>query len=543
MQLYRSKPSPPFTPAQPAGHRTRGRSFNFLALLVLLAPGVGTCREESESRFLSNTRQLIYEGRRSGEGYFSPDGQRLVFQSEREPGNPFYQIYTLDLATGDSRRVSPGHGKTTCAFFRPSSDDILFASTHLDPSSLQKQKEELEFRASGKARRYSWDYDPAMDIFAARHDGTRLRNLTSAPGYDAEGAYSPDGSKIVFCSLRDAYPPEKLSPADRKRLEVDPSWFGEIYIMEADGSAPRRLTHQPGYDGGPFFSADGQRIIWRRFDEKGVNADIYTMKLDGSDVRRLTDFAAMSWAPYLHPSGRYAVFTANKLGFDNFELFLVDELGKKEPVRVTYTDGFDGLPVFSPDGAKLCWTSNRTADKQSQLFLASWNHEAALQAIASAPARSSLPPAQPGGEGHGHPHAAPVAEDPGSRSGPAISETDLRRHINRLTADEMNGRAAGSPGSSKASAYLSKELNQLGIKGPGGGEDHIQNFEFTASNQVMPGANHLRFTRPDGSITRFEAGKDFLPLSFSSSASVTGQVVFAGYGLVVPGKLGEGYDS
>ncbi len=50
-------------------------------------------------------------------------------------------------------------------------------------------------------------------------------------------------------------------------------------------------------------------------------------------------------------------------------------------MRVTYTDGFDGLPVFSPDGARLCWTSNRTADKTSQLFLAKWNHEAALAAL------------------------------------------------------------------------------------------------------------------------------------------------------------------
>lgn len=72
------------------------------------------------------------------------------------------------------------------------------------------------------------------------------------------------------------------------------------------------------------------------------------MKLDGSDVRRLTDFGAMSWAPYFHPSGQYVIYTANKLGFANFELFLVDALGAKEPVRVTHTDGFDGLPVFSP---------------------------------------------------------------------------------------------------------------------------------------------------------------------------------------------------
>ena len=122
----------------------------------------------SETQFLSNTRQLIFEGKRSGEGYFSPDGKALIFQSEREPENPFYQIYLLDLEGGDSHRVSPGTGKTTCAFFRPGSDEVLFASTHLDPEAKAKQKAELDFRASGKQRRYAWDYDEHMDIFAAR---------------------------------------------------------------------------------------------------------------------------------------------------------------------------------------------------------------------------------------------------------------------------------------------------------------------------------------------------------------------------------------
>ena len=170
-------------------------------------------KPSDEAHFLSNIRQLIYEGRRSGEGYFSPDGKALIFQSEREPDNPFFQIYFLDLETGESRRVSPGVGKTTCAFFRPHSDEVLFASTHLDPQTKAKQEAELQFRASGKERRYAWDYDEQMDIFSARRDGSRLRRLTDASGYDAEASYSPDGKKIVFTSLRDAYPTNKLSAA------------------------------------------------------------------------------------------------------------------------------------------------------------------------------------------------------------------------------------------------------------------------------------------------------------------------------------------
>ena len=90
-------------------------------LLPLLPLLFAAAEEPAEARYLSNTRQLIFEGTRSGEGYFSKDGRQLIFQSEREADNPFYQIYLLDLETGDSTRVSPGHGKTTCAWIHPDS--------------------------------------------------------------------------------------------------------------------------------------------------------------------------------------------------------------------------------------------------------------------------------------------------------------------------------------------------------------------------------------------------------------------------------------
>ncbi|SVD55031.1 uncharacterized protein METZ01_LOCUS407885, partial [marine metagenome] len=275
---------------------------------------------KGESQYLTRVRQLTLEGRRSGEGYFSPDGRNIIFQSEREKGNPFYQIYIMSLETGEVNRVSPGTGKTTCAFFRPGTQEVLFASSHVDPDSVKKQKAELEFRASGKTRRYSWDYDERMDICVSRRDGQGVKRLTTALGYDAEGGYSPDGKMIVFCSIRDAYNRKNFTDKEKVKLKYDLSYFGEIYIMNADGTGQRRLTRSPGYDGGPFFSPDGKRIIWRRFTEKGDTADVFTMKTDGTDVRRLTNFKAMSWAPYYHPSGDYVVFASNKQGFSNFEV-------------------------------------------------------------------------------------------------------------------------------------------------------------------------------------------------------------------------------
>ncbi len=362
------------------------RILRFALSAALL--GVVVCAQSAdpEREFLTRVRRLTVEGKRAGEGYWSPDGKRIVFQSEREPGNPFYQIYVLDLESGDTTRISPGIGKTTCAFFRPGTREIEFASTHADPRSKQLQDEEIALRAAGKERRYAWDYDEHMDIYVYDEATGATRQLTTARGYDAEGSYSPDGQWIVFSSMRAAYN-RVLTAAEQRQLETDPSYFADIYIMRADGSDARRLTDVPGYDGGPFFTHDGSRIVWRRFDVKGIIADVWTMKPDGSDQKQITDFGAMSWAPYEHPSGQYFIFSSNKLGFDNFELFIVDAEGKKEPVRVTYSDGFDGLPVPSPDGTMLAWTSTRAGGSGGQLFLANWNHAKALEALEHAPPR------------------------------------------------------------------------------------------------------------------------------------------------------------
>ena len=485
----------------------------------------------AEPQFLSNIRQLTYDGKRAGEGYFSEDGNALIFQSEREPDNPFYQIYFLDLLTGDTHRVSSGIGKTTCAFFRPGTDEVLYASTHHDPFAKAKQEEELKFRASGKERRYSWDYDAAMDIFSANRDGSNLTQLTDTPGYDAEASYSPDGQHIVFCSLRDAYPKNQLSPKELKQLEVDPAYFGEIYIMNADGSNQTRLTDAPGYDGGPFFTPDGQHIVWRHFTPDGSQADIYTMRIDGSNVQRLTDFESMSWAPYFHPSGAYVIFASNKLGFSNFELYLVDASGRHEPIRVTSTDGFDGLPVFSPDGKRLCWTSNRNSQEVSQLYLAEWNHEAALAAITAAPKRQNS-----------------LVHTIGERvSDPTpANKTSIRQHIEFLADDALEGRMTGSEGAKRAAEHIAAQFEALNLKPMGDEQSYFQTFEFTAGRRIIAEENRFHITHQmhgAEQVMEFSVEQDFQPLSFSRNGVVEGEVVFVGYGLTVPGELGEGYDA
>lgn len=489
--------------------------------------------EVAEAKLMSGIRQLTFEGRRAGEGYFSADGTKMVFQSEREEGNPFYQIYLLDLETGDTERISPGMGKTTCAWIHPDGKRVMFASTHSDPQSEALQKAEFEERESGKARKYSWDYDAEYEIYEYDLESGEYTNLTNAEGYDAEGAYSPDGSMIVFASNRQAYD-GSMSEADQKAFKLDKKFPMEIYVSDADGSNVRRLTEVDGYDGGPFFSADGKKICWRRFDRKGLVAEIHTMNVDGSDSRQLTRLGAMSWAPFFHPSGEYLIFATNKHGFDNFELYLVDAAGEKEPVRVTHTPGFDGLPVFSPDGKTLSWTTNRTSNEQSQIFLAKWDHEAALAMLrdsgtSGAPTTSAPAPA---------PVETELAE-----TDPAITVDDMRQRIVHLASEEMAGRLTGTEGERLATQYVADTFERLGLEPGGDDGTYFQEFEFTAGVAVGDD-NELSITMGDETVSPV-VDEDWRPVSFSKTGEIAENgVVFAGYGLEIPdGEGGESYTS
>ena len=124
---------------QPSPFRRIVSSGLFIALAVSLRCYGQEQQTGNESTLLSSTRQLTFAGRRAGEGYFSKDGSKMVFQSERESGNPFFQIYLMDLDTGDLERISPGHGKTTCAWIHPDGDRVLFASTQEDLPTAGRQ--------------------------------------------------------------------------------------------------------------------------------------------------------------------------------------------------------------------------------------------------------------------------------------------------------------------------------------------------------------------------------------------------------------------
>lgn len=334
--------------------------MTILVLAVALAQPGDFAKAEAEH--LTNIKQVTTGFVRAGEGYFSPDGATIIFQAEeKESGNPFYQIYTQKTGGGRAHRVSPGVGKTTCAYFSPDGKKIMFASTHLDADAKTKYEPEIKQREedqkAGLRRRYVWDFDPHMDIFEADPDGSNLRRLTDADGYDAEGSYSPDGQWIVFCSERTG------------------KGSFELFIMDKDGKNVRQLTKAPRcYNGGPFFSPDGKRVIFRSDRTEKDRLQLYVINSDGSGERALTNEPAwVQWGPYWHPDNKHIIYAgadhSDPTKRPNYDLYWMNvETGKK--TRITHSPSADVLPVFSPDGKKLMWTSTRTADRSSQLFIA-----------------------------------------------------------------------------------------------------------------------------------------------------------------------------
>jgi TolB protein len=342
-------------------------------LVICVAVGMVSTRgqnslaaESVESQYLTNVRQVTDGFVKAGEGYFSPDGTTIIYQAVSKD-YPFYQIYTQSLAGGPPRMVSTGRGRTTCAYFAPDGKHIIYASSHQDPqlsdTEAAERKQQADDARTGRHRRYEWVFDPHMEIFEAEPDGSHLHQLTHSPGYDAEGSYSHDGKQIVFCSTRDGNP--------------------ELYLMNVDGSNARRLTNSPGYDGGPFFSPDDKWVVFRSDRAKEGFLQIYAIGVDGSHETPLTNNPlSVNWAPYWHPTEPYIIWTgadhSDSTVRPNYDLWLMKyrladgQIAPGPITRVTDQPTADVLPVFSPDGHRLMWTSNRTADHSSQLWIANF---------------------------------------------------------------------------------------------------------------------------------------------------------------------------
>ncbi|MGZ4818668.1 MAG: TolB family protein [Terriglobales bacterium] len=210
---------------------------------------------------------------------------------------------------------------------------------------------------------YRWAVYPTYDIYVANPDGSDPRPLTHNQGYNAESTISPDGKHIVFTSSRNG--------------DLD------IYVMNSDGSHVRQLTHELGYDGGPFWSRDGKWIVYRAYHPRTkeeiaeykellaqnlirpTRLDLWVMRANGSGKRRITDNTAANFAPYFFPDGKRVIFSSNLADHEGMGNFelYAVNIDGSNLERITYSPAFDGFPVFSPDGKKLVFSSNRNASR------------------------------------------------------------------------------------------------------------------------------------------------------------------------------------
>ena len=339
-------------------------AFAFVPSIVAqTATAPDTITPDPKEVHFRNIRQLTFGGE-NAEAYFSLDGKKIVFQSTRAPYKCDQQ-FTMNIDGSDVKLVSTGRGRTTCGYFTPDGQRLIYASTHLHSPDCPPPPS----RAEG----YVWAIYPSFDIFSAKLDGTDIKRLTDTQGYDAEGTIAPDGKKIVFTSTRDG--------------------DLELYDMNLDGTGQRRLTHDLGYDGGAWHSQDGQWIVWRANHPKTpediarykdlfsrnlvmpAKMELFTMRADGTEQRQITRNGGANFAPYFLPNGRQIIFASNMNDprSGNFDLFLINRDGTGLQ-QITFDQSFDGFPMFSPNGKKILWESNRNAKTpgETNVFIADW---------------------------------------------------------------------------------------------------------------------------------------------------------------------------
>jgi len=311
---------------------------------------------------LTKIRQLTFGGE-NAEAYFSPDGKTIIYQATL-PSGGCDQQYVMDLATGESKLVSSGKGRTTCGYFRwPQGDRIVYATTEKGGAECPPKPD--------YSHGYVWPVFASYDIVEANPDGSNPKPLLTAPGYDAEMTWCHKGGKAIFTSMRDG---------DLELYEWN----------EADGSV-KRLTNARGYDGGAFYNADCTEIVWRAMHPTGaalaeynallaqnlvrpLHMELFLMNADGTNQRQITSNGAANFCPYFTPDGKRILFASNvnAKGFD-FDLWLVGKDGQGLE-RVTTASGFDGFPIFSPDGKYVIWSSSRAKpdSHEMNLFIAEW---------------------------------------------------------------------------------------------------------------------------------------------------------------------------
>lgn len=312
---------------------------------------------------LRNLRQLTFGGQ-NAEAYWNVDGTKITYQT-RQPEFPDEQIFIMNADGSDKKLISTGYGRCTCSYFSPDGKFVYFSSTHERNRGAQAPVD--------MTKGYVWKVNPQFSLYRRNIATGKLEKLIDLGDYAAETTIDPKGRYMTFTA--------NLGDVD-------------IYRSDLDGKNIRPLVQNVGYDGGPFVSWDGEKIVYRsqpafktvkeRDEYENLLAqnlvrpsrmDIWIMDSDGKNKKQVTHLLGASFAPFLHPDGKRIIFASNfkdKRGRE-FDLFIVGIDGKNLK-QITFSGDFDGFPMFSRDGKKLLFASNRygSVPGETNVFVADW---------------------------------------------------------------------------------------------------------------------------------------------------------------------------
>ena len=202
--------------------------------------------------------------------------------------------------------------------------------------------------------RRSGNHRSINEIYTMNSDGSNLTQLTFTKN-NTNPAWSPNGKQIVFQSKRDG------------------NW--EIYVMDADGTNQRRLTHHPGFDYDPDWSPDGFQIAFdsnRNAKKDEEKAEIYVMDADGGNVKQVTD-VGLAARPRWSPDGQWILFQAHVKGIVN----------QGRQIYAIRPDGTDLWQVSNPRGRTWRIAGGWSPDGKKILYIEKINNNDGTPVIAT----------------------------------------------------------------------------------------------------------------------------------------------------------------
>jgi TolB protein len=264
----------------------------------------------------SGRRQLTRSPQNDGDPVWSPNGEKIAFV--RIDGG-LADIYVVNADGSGLRRLAHA---------------IAFTPTPGGPSSGRQASP--AWSPDGRRIAFVSNRRGNFDIFVVNaDDGLGLRKLSRSPRNDYDPAWSPDGRMIAFQGRRDPPPESERDACPLRRCERQ-----EIYVVDADGSRLRRLTHDWRFDAAPVWSPDGRKILFQHRH----HPDVWVMNADGSGRRNLTRSVkqpfASDEAPAWSPDGRKILFVSNRGDGNWFEVYVMnaDGSGKRKLTQLKGRD-------------------------------------------------------------------------------------------------------------------------------------------------------------------------------------------------------------